>query len=322
MRTQIITPDNEDHWLELRKADITSTMMPALFGMSPYVTRFEIYHAKRNSIHVPFAANDRTEKGKRMEQYALQEVALREGWEIEPFKDYIRFPDLRIGSSFDGLAYNPKTGTYGIVEIKALDYFIHKENWTPDEIPADKEIQVRHQLMCAGEAYRHLGSPITWAVVCAFTSIYDYHKYHFVRDAEFEAGLMSAAKSLWEDVDLGNEPTPDYYRDGDVIDLIYSSTTDTFDDRTTDEDFASVVKSFEANKELEAYHKKEKEAAKKKAHMMLQTAGGAWLEDYKIDAGWTKGSAGTVITQDMLGQVINSRSGYRKFDVKRLKKET
>ena len=44
MRTEVITTTSQEHWLEIRKTDVTSTESAALFGMSPYMTHYDLWH--------------------------------------------------------------------------------------------------------------------------------------------------------------------------------------------------------------------------------------------------------------------------------------
>jgi predicted phage-related endonuclease len=41
------TPNDKNHWLELRSQNINSTESACLFGISPYITEFELYHRKQ-----------------------------------------------------------------------------------------------------------------------------------------------------------------------------------------------------------------------------------------------------------------------------------
>jgi predicted phage-related endonuclease len=63
----IITPDSQDHWLQLRTQDVTSTESAALFGMSPYVTQFELWHRKKSGEQPEFKTNERMRWGNRLE---------------------------------------------------------------------------------------------------------------------------------------------------------------------------------------------------------------------------------------------------------------
>ena len=50
MATEVIAFRSEQEWLDLRKKDITSTDVAALFNLSPYKTEFELYHEKLSGV--------------------------------------------------------------------------------------------------------------------------------------------------------------------------------------------------------------------------------------------------------------------------------
>lgn len=310
MNRETIPITSEEQWLELRKQDITSTAMAGLFGLSPYCTVFELYHAKKTGLELPFETNDRMDKGLRMEGYAAQEVAIKEGWEVEAINDYIRLTDYKMGASFDFEATCPKRGK-GILEIKALDFFRHRESWSEDEIPADKEVQIRQQLLCAGK-YK-------WGAVAAFTSVYDYHLYFFDRDKGFEAGMITAAQEFWADVEAGREPKPDFYRDAPVIAELYKNAGGDLANFTDNEEYDALVARFSRLKEQANAFDKDVKAAQAELHLFLADKGGGISDNWQVKAGWTKGSPGTVVTKDMVGTVIGAKKPHRRCDIKYLK---
>jgi predicted phage-related endonuclease len=82
----------EEEWLATRAKDYTSTTVSALFGLSPYLTEFEVYHARKSGLRLPFKGNSRMAKGKRLEWAIAEEVGLMLGCEVVQFKDYVRIP--------------------------------------------------------------------------------------------------------------------------------------------------------------------------------------------------------------------------------------
>ena len=101
-KVRSVTPDGEAHWLALRDKVLTSTDASALFGLSPYSTRFELYHHHKNGITIPFKGNSRVDAGSRMEAYAANEVGLKEGREVRPKKDFMICDDERVGPALTG----------------------------------------------------------------------------------------------------------------------------------------------------------------------------------------------------------------------------
>lgn len=312
MTREIIPIESEAAWLSERAKDLTSTGVSALFDLSPYCTRFELYHAHKNGLHLPFDETERVKKGKRIEQYAAEEVALSLGAKVKPINWYARIPGERIGSSFDYELEMPD-GELVLLELKAVDHFRHKETWLDDEAPPHIEIQVQHQMECADKYER--------AYIAAFTGIYDFTLYERQRDREMGAALRNKAGAFWKDVDAGVEPSVDFSRDQAVLDLLYKNAGGAPIDATKDADLEAVIaKHVRLGKEIK-YLDGERDAAKAEIHRRLENAGGAFTESYKVTTGWTKDFEGTTVTQEMVGTTIGARKGYRQCLTKFLHEE-
>ena len=312
MTREIIEITDHDQWLGLRKNDVTSTMSPALFDLSPYMTKFELYHAKKSGVEIPFKENDRMHKGTRMEQYAAQEVAIKQGWTVRPLNIYARIPEARMGTSFDYEVTCPVRGK-GILELKAVDYRQHKQKWVDGEAPEHIEIQLQHQLECA-DCYE-------WGVIAAFTGIYDFHLYARERDRGMGANIVKAIKGFWHDVETGNEPSPDYARDGEVIDALYAGADGETLDMSADDSFDMLLSKFPRLRDEEQAAKQEKEATRSEILYLVGSHTGAYTERYKLNAKFTKDTKGTLVTPEMVGTTIGARKGYRQCQVTDLTKE-
>lgn len=299
---EIIQIQSEAEWLELRSHDITSTAISALFDASPYCTRFELYHAHKSGLRLPFEETDRMRKGKRMEQHAAEEAALKLGATVKSINWYARIPGERFGSSFDYELTMPD-GELVLLELKAVDHFRHKDTWLDDEAPPHIEIQLQHQLECADKYER--------GYIAAFTGIYDFTLYERKRDIEMGTALREAAKKFWADVDDGIEPSIDFNRDQGVLDLLYRDAGGEPIDATKDSELdALIAKHVRLGREIKIMDE-DRDATKAKIHRKLENAGGAWTENGKVVTKWTKDSAGTLVTPDMVGTYIGARKGYR-----------
>ena len=171
---KIFIPSSKEEWLELRKNDITSTEVSALFGMSPYMTEFEVWHRHKNNITSSFKENDRTVWGDRLETAIAKGIAKDNKWNVIPKKEYMRREDIRAGSSFDyaivDLIKNEEGKMIGwtetsLLEIKNVDSLIFKENWIIEdgelvEAPPHIELQLQHQLMVSGIDKGYIGALI------------------------------------------------------------------------------------------------------------------------------------------------------------------
>ena len=211
-RRETIKPENEEHWLELRKQDITSTEVSALFGISPYLTEFELWHRKLNAQASPFEENNRMKWGRRLQDAIANGVAEDEGFKVRPMTEYIRDPDLRIGSSFDFAI-----GDDGILEIKNVDSYIFSQQWEYDdgdnlEAPPHIEIQVQHQLLLSGRDF---------AYICAFKGGNDPVLIKREPDSDVMAAIEKRAKAFWKSIGEGREPAPNFERDAKFLSSLY-----------------------------------------------------------------------------------------------------
>lgn len=305
MKRETLPFTDKETWLSYRVDDITSTMMPALFGFSPYTTLFELYHAKHSGVEVPFRENERMRQGSNMEDYIAREYAYREGVEVQPYKDYIRLTDKRIGSSFDYITADKKK----LIEIKAVDYLVWR-SWEEGELPPHIEIQVQHEMLVSG---------VDECDVVVMTGIYDMHIYPRKADPDMQIMLLNAVEGFWLDVENSKEPLPDYEKDGDVIAELFKPQGE-LKDFTSNETLDGIVSRFLLHQEEEKRHKAEKTAAKNELFYLLGDAAGGFTSTYRIKAGKTKDTAGKVVTADMVGQVQGARKGYRRCDITELNK--
>lgn len=303
MNREYITPATHEAWLALREPDITSTNMAALFGLSPYLTPFELYQAKANGLQVPFESNSRIEAGNDVEAYAAQKVAKDLGMEARPYKDYIRLPELRIGSSFDWILNDEV-----ILEIKTMDWRIWK---ALDDgcLPPHIEIQVQHQMMVSGKRE---------CIVAVWTGIYDYALYEREADDEMHAAMMAKVAAFWLDVAAGNAPPIDAYRDGKILELVYRDQKEDMIDLSGRDDIDAMIERWRFHKAEADRNDKEATAIKTQLHELLADNKGGFTNRFRISAGFQKDSQGTLVTEEMVGTYINQRRGYRRLDIKEL----
>src|SRR5262245_1850578 len=101
MAREVVPYVNEQAWLAERLRDVTSTEVAALFDASPWITCFELYHAKRERVVEARADNDRMRWGRRLQDPIAHGVAEDQGLDVRRMNEYIRNPEARLGASFD-----------------------------------------------------------------------------------------------------------------------------------------------------------------------------------------------------------------------------
>jgi putative phage-type endonuclease len=217
MNRELIPLRDDAHWHSLRAQDLTSTDIAALFGMSPYATAVDVWHAKRDGIVETLEDNERMRWGRRLESVVAEGIAEDQGWSVRPFKEYGRLPEHRLGASFDYRVTTHKVqfmqgdgsfvdGTIDgpddfVLEIKTVDALAFRSGWTvePDfiEAPAHIELQIQHQLLVSGLRIGYIGALVGGNTV------------RLIRreaDNDVHAAILQRAAEFWQSVTTGTPP--------------------------------------------------------------------------------------------------------------------
>jgi len=221
MQNQIIIPDNEAHWLELRTKDVTSTEAGALFGLSDsswIPTLFELWHRKKDNITVDFKPNERLIWGKRMEATIALGIAEDNGWKVRRMSEYIRIPELRAGASFDyECTENSDDPNTCLLEIKNLDSLMLKTKWIQDEdgnfeATPSIELQVQYQLFVSGKPHAYIAGFVGGNKVVLIKR---------EADLEIHEAIKTNLKAFWKSIDENIPPEPDFSKDAKTISKLY-----------------------------------------------------------------------------------------------------
>ena len=209
---EIIHPKDEKHWLDLRCLDVTSTESAALFGVSPYITKFELWHNKKDRHVVDINPNERMKWGTRLQNSIADGIAEDKDWQIRRMDEYMRLPDLRMGSSFDFAIENN-----GILEVKNVDSFAFKDGWLVNdgevEAPPHIEIQVQHQLAVSQRKFAYIGALIGGNRVVLIK------REPIPKVIE---SIKEKVKNFWLSIEENLCPSPDFPRDAKFISRLYS----------------------------------------------------------------------------------------------------
>lgn len=316
-QSKTFLPENKDHWLELRSQDITSTEVSALFGLSPYMTEFEVWHRHKSNLKSDFKENDRTIWGSRLEPAIAKGIAEDNGWDVIPKKEYMRREDLRAGSSFDYAVVklmrdeqNKLTGMFSeeaILEIKNVDSLIFKENWIVDEetkdvveAPTHIEMQVQHQLMISGLDKAYIGALVGGNKLTLIERN---------RDEEIIAAIESKIKEFWKSIEENREPKPDFKKDADFISKLHGFS-EPGTENLADEKVEELAKIYKEVAEQEKEITSRKKAIKAEILTRIGNTERVLGESFTISAG-------------MVGpaHIEYDREGYRNFRITFRKKK-
>lgn len=207
-------PKTREEWLAARESDVTATDAAALFGVSPYATPFELFHRKAGNLAVEFEPTERMRWGNRLQDAIARGLCEDNGWRIisdHPFL-YVRSERfVGMGASPDYVVLCPTRGV-GLLEIKNVDKFVAKDEWADDEAPVHIEMQLQHQLECAGFA---------WGAIGGLVGGNESNVIIRERDEEVGTEIGNRVTDLWRRVRDNDPPPPDFLADFDAIRRLY-----------------------------------------------------------------------------------------------------
>jgi putative phage-type endonuclease len=310
MATQIIQPSSQEHWLQMRTQDVTSTESAALFGMSPYVTHFDLWHRKRSGVVPEFTVNERMRWGNRLESAIAHGIAEEQGWEIRPMKEYMRDPDARMGSSFDFVITS--LGEPVHLEIKNVDYLAFRDGWIEHddgtlEAPEHIEMQVQHQMAVSGFKRAFIGA----FVAGNRGVVIERH-----RDEDVIRAIRHRVAEFWRSIEDNREPEPVMPADAEaVIRLNQYAQPGKVIDASGDANIAALVEEYRQASNAEKNATEDKEVAKARLLEAIGDAEKVLLPGFTISASMIAETPPTLITPEMVGQSYGGRKGYRNLRV-------
>jgi predicted phage-related endonuclease len=205
---------SREQWLELRKKDVTASVVGALWGYHPFTTAASVW-AEKMGFMGPTLNTGPMERGIRLEPVVAAWVQeKRPEWKIEKAAVYLRDPYLRIGGTPDYF-YVDGEGRRGVLQIKTASPSQFEEHWTQDAAP------LWIMLQTLTEAYLEGAQVATIAVLVSDAWTFELYLYDVPRHAAAEARIITAVEKFWRETEKGNQPDLDYDRDGALLNALY-----------------------------------------------------------------------------------------------------
>jgi predicted phage-related endonuclease len=298
---KIIAGDGDD---EFRSSVVGASEIAALFDVSPYCTRFELYHRKAGNVAVPeFGGNERIEAGIRLEPVIIDWAC--DKWGYAKAETPKRLENGKgLGGHPDQLVTCPERGR-GLLEVKTADWLVAK-SWG-DEPPLHYQLQALSYMGLAG---------VQWADIVILIGGNELRRFQI----EFRPGLFAEIErrvgEFWQSIADGNAPKPDYTRDGDTIRELNAAPGDTVIDLQGDNLAAIAAAEYLAGKEIEKQGKARAEAALAELVDKMGENGTALLEGFTVRA--TK-IAAIPDREAQPGEIIKGRKSYCRYTVKEMK---
>lgn len=304
----IIKVENDAHWHQLRACHIGGSDVAALFGMSPYATKWQLWMEKAGKLP-PEDLNDNkaVQAGKFLEAGIAGWAAARWDMSLEKVTAYATCDSVvGMGASLD---YVSSDGAPVEIKWSARG---HGWEYQADEIlsaPDNYILQCQHQMACFGGDH-------AWLVAL----INNEPRRMFVpRNEDIIEAIKSACVEFWFSIQKGEAPDPDFVMDADAIGRLMGEVP--LSDVELPSDAASLFAEYVAASADEKAAKERKDAAK--SQLLLQAmermAGQNTSSEkaivrcgkYKMSVTPVAANPGKPVTEDMVGTMINPRKGYQ-----------
>lgn len=235
----MLFPKSREEWLKLRHEHISSTESAALYGLSPYMTAFELAVLKKEPEPPPeYDQNERMTWGLRLQRAIAEGIAEDYAVKVRAISGYTTLPEFHMGASFDFeivgcKEIDPPTDTNawevqqvlremyrehgpGILEVKNVDSMVFKNDWQEVEgqleAPAHIEIQLQHQLTCIERK---------WGAIAALVGGNRQLLITRQRDLEVGQSIREKASQFWANLEQGNMPPVTFPADAEIIRALY-----------------------------------------------------------------------------------------------------
>ena len=298
---------SDDEWHAIRAKHVGASEVAALFGLSPFQTRWQLHMIKAGKLaRTDLSGNKAVSAGRFMEAGVGAWAAEKFGVTLNKVRRYLSDDECHgLGASLDFECVG--TGTRYPVEIK----FIQRHDgweWEGDDltqVPENYLLQVQVQLACSGAPFGDLVAFIGG----------DIRRLRVPRSEKLIAAIRAEVTEFWADVRNGKEPAPDFVKDADgIADLAYGMPLRTITLPVEAEKlFETALEQAEIAKAAENASK----AAKAELTKMVIDAGignddkaRSECGPYKMTLTKVQPNPGKIITAEMVGEVTGKRAGY------------
>ena len=184
---------------------ISATQSPALFGQSPYFTRWMLYQHFAKGMSLDGGEDSRMIWGKKLQPLIIEHAAAELKLEVRPNEGDVYHRRGKLGCTRDATIICPDRGP-GALETKCVfDYRVWMTDWLGGKAPPkNHEIQLQQQML-VGDGDE--GRSYDWGIIAAWVC---GDVYYFERKPieKLWFHLVENAIVFFDDVRLGHEPDP------------------------------------------------------------------------------------------------------------------
>jgi len=193
-------------WHAVRARHVGSSEVSVLFDLATEDTpayarsKFGLWHIKAGNAPPPPIDNPRVTWGTRLEAIIAEGASEENKWPIQKGGYFSDITTPGLGCSLDYVIdYDPNEIGPGVLEIKNVDWLVHKKKWDT-EPPPHILLQLMHQLAASG---------YQWGAVCCLVGGNDLRTYRYKARPKLIAEIRRKVTAFWKSIDEGIEPTVD-----------------------------------------------------------------------------------------------------------------
>ena len=182
---------------------ISATESPALFNVSPYVTRWMLWQKFARGMNLDSPADSRMTWGKKLQPLIIDQAAEDLKFTVIPNTDDTYRRRGLLGCTRDATIICPDRGP-GALETKCVfDYRTWMADWDGGKsAPKHYEIQLQQQML-VGDGEK----PYEWGVLVAWVAG-DVHYFERAPISKLWDALNAEAPAFFDDVKAEREPNP------------------------------------------------------------------------------------------------------------------
>jgi len=307
---KVIPIENDAHWHKLRSENIGGSECAALWGLSPYTTRYVLWNLKARLLPPEdLSDNERVLAGIFLEPAVAAWASKKWGVELRKFSGYVVHESVKgMGCTPD---YIDRNATI-LVQIKCVDGLVFRKEWEADgetitQAPMHILLQVQHELACTGMA-------TGWLVVLVGGN----RLCRMIVEARAKTAqkLCAEVEAFWHSIIVQEAPAPDFAMDGDAISALHlTADKEKVIDLSGNNRAHALCGEWLHGDDLEGQGKALKDAARAELTTLLGDAAKATVGDCTVSMPFVKASVGKAITQDMVGTIIGARAAHRRFSI-------
>lgn len=224
MLIERITAGTREQWLDLRKNDITASVVGALFGVHDYQTPYGVFALKTGLTQEDPEESDPMKRGRLLEPVAVQ--LLREerpAWSIThntgPNAIYLRDPSINLGATVDVFADCPQRGL-GVVQIKSVQADHFRRKWID---PETREVTPPLWIILQTLTEAHLAGA-AWGAVAPLVVDHgiDLPVIEIPIHQEMIKKIRNQTRNFWTMIEEDREPDVDFAKDAALIHRLYA----------------------------------------------------------------------------------------------------